>query len=185
MGHLNFKIKIQTLWINSWLKTWRGHHGIIFGLREKSIKQGTPYSWKLIFNSTNPVATSLCWMKFVSWLPCYDAANETQEFSCIVHGRFSEVHEFEKPNDEQALNLMNSCAMAVLQEFQDVIFSYGVSDEYRYQICSIFWWLNSLFEPVYVITSLVVQLPALFWRRILSFTKGEPGITYAFFLFVF
>ena len=48
-------------------------------------------------------------------------------------GRFSEVHEFEKPNDGQALNLMNSCAVAVLEEFRDVVFSYGVSDEYRYQ----------------------------------------------------
>ena len=47
-------------------------------------------------------------------------------------GRFSEVHDFEKPNDEQALNLMNSSAVAVLQEFPDVVFSYGVSDEYRY-----------------------------------------------------
>ncbi|CAK7348897.1 unnamed protein product [Dovyalis caffra] len=46
--------------------------------------------------------------------------------------RFSEVHDFEKPNDEQALNLMNSCAVAVLQEFPDVVFSYGVSDEYSF-----------------------------------------------------
>ncbi|KAK2643042.1 hypothetical protein Ddye_024805 [Dipteronia dyeriana] len=50
---------------------------------------------------------------------------------CHFH-RFSEVHEFEKPNDKQALNLMNSCAVAVLEEFQDIIFSYGVSDEYSF-----------------------------------------------------
>ncbi|GAV85181.1 Thg1 domain-containing protein/Thg1C domain-containing protein [Cephalotus follicularis] len=50
---------------------------------------------------------------------------------CHFH-RFSEVHEFEKPNDEQALNLMNSCAVAVLEEFQDIIFSYGASDEYSF-----------------------------------------------------
>ncbi|GFZ12924.1 tRNAHis guanylyltransferase [Actinidia rufa] len=49
---------------------------------------------------------------------------------CHFH-RFSEVHGFEKPNDGQALNLMNSCAVAVVQEFQDIVFSYGVSDEYR------------------------------------------------------
>lgn len=52
----------------------------------------------------------------------------------FVFGRFSEVHEFEKPNDKQALNLMNSCAVAVLEEIQDIIFAYGVSDEYRYAI---------------------------------------------------
>ncbi|KAL5555840.1 hypothetical protein UlMin_038076 [Ulmus minor] len=50
---------------------------------------------------------------------------------CHFH-RFSEVHGFVKPNDEQALKLMNSCAVAVLEEFQDIIFSYGVSDEYSF-----------------------------------------------------
>ncbi|KAF8377211.1 hypothetical protein HHK36_030584 [Tetracentron sinense] len=50
---------------------------------------------------------------------------------CHFH-RFSEVHEFEKPNDEQALNLMNSCAVAMLEEFVDIVFSYGVSDEYSF-----------------------------------------------------
>lgn len=75
-----------------------------------------------------------------AWLPCLETASETQEFGFMTFGRFSEVHEFEKPNDEQALNLMNSCAVAVLEQFKDVIFSYGVSDEYRYCIglvCSV------------------------------------------------
>jgi tRNA(His) guanylyltransferase len=46
--------------------------------------------------------------------------------------RFSQVHEFEKPNDETALNLMNSCSAAVLEEFPDIIFAYGYSDEYSF-----------------------------------------------------
>ncbi|KAL8189424.1 hypothetical protein R6Q57_028990 [Mikania cordata] len=46
--------------------------------------------------------------------------------------RFSEVQGFEKPNDEQALKLMNSCAVAVLEEFNDIVFAYGVSDEYSF-----------------------------------------------------
>ncbi|KAK8589855.1 hypothetical protein V6N12_024246 [Hibiscus sabdariffa] len=46
--------------------------------------------------------------------------------------KFSEVHEFEKPNDEKALNLMNQCAMAVLEEYPDIVFSYGYSDEYSF-----------------------------------------------------
>ncbi|XP_073294193.1 tRNA(His) guanylyltransferase 1-like isoform X1 [Primulina huaijiensis] len=50
---------------------------------------------------------------------------------CHFH-RFSEVHKFEKPNDEAALNLMNSCAVGVLEEFNDIVFSYGVSDEYSF-----------------------------------------------------
>ncbi|KAL6214096.1 hypothetical protein ACLB2K_013534 [Fragaria x ananassa] len=50
---------------------------------------------------------------------------------CHFH-RFTEVHEFVKPNDEQALNLMNSCAVAAMKEFRDIVFSYGVSDEYSF-----------------------------------------------------
>ncbi|CAA7027316.1 unnamed protein product [Microthlaspi erraticum] len=50
---------------------------------------------------------------------------------CHFH-RFSDVHEFEKPNDERALKLMNSCAVAVLKEFEDIHFAYGVSDEYSF-----------------------------------------------------
>ncbi|KAI5356289.1 hypothetical protein L3X38_009184 [Prunus dulcis] len=50
---------------------------------------------------------------------------------CHFH-RFSDVHEFVKPNDKQALNLMNACAMAVVKEFPDIVFSYGVSDEYSF-----------------------------------------------------
>lgn len=46
--------------------------------------------------------------------------------------RFSEVHEFEKPNDKKALDLMNECAKAVLEQFPDVILSYGYSDEYSF-----------------------------------------------------
>ncbi|CAB4298280.1 unnamed protein product [Prunus armeniaca] len=50
---------------------------------------------------------------------------------CHFH-RFSDVHEFVKPNDKQALNLMNACAVAVVKEFPDIVFSYGVSDEYSF-----------------------------------------------------
>ncbi|KAJ0698641.1 putative tRNA(His) guanylyltransferase [Helianthus annuus] len=42
--------------------------------------------------------------------------------------RFSEVNEFEKPNDERALNLMNHCATLVLEKYPDIILAY---DEYR------------------------------------------------------
>ncbi|XP_031386624.1 tRNA(His) guanylyltransferase 1-like isoform X3 [Punica granatum] len=50
---------------------------------------------------------------------------------CHFH-RFSDIHGFEKPNDAQALNLMNTCAVAVLKEFHDIVFAYGVSDEYSF-----------------------------------------------------
>ncbi|KAK3211789.1 hypothetical protein Dsin_016495 [Dipteronia sinensis] len=46
--------------------------------------------------------------------------------------RFSQVHNFEKPNDERAVNLMNSCAVSVSEEYPDIVFSYGYSDEYSF-----------------------------------------------------
>ncbi|KAK1259702.1 tRNA(His) guanylyltransferase 1 [Acorus gramineus] len=51
---------------------------------------------------------------------------------CSFH-RFSAVHEFEKPNDEHALNLMNACASAMLEQFPVIVFAYGVSDEYMFE----------------------------------------------------
>jgi tRNA(His) guanylyltransferase len=32
--------------------------------------------------------------------------------------------------------LMNSCATAMLEKFPDIVFAYGVSDEYRYAVLS-------------------------------------------------
>ncbi|KMZ59775.1 putative tRNA(His) guanylyltransferase [Zostera marina] len=46
--------------------------------------------------------------------------------------RFTSDHEFEKPNDECGLNLMNSCATAMFENFPDIVFAYGVSDEYSF-----------------------------------------------------
>ena len=46
--------------------------------------------------------------------------------------RFSDAHGFNKPNDVNALNLMNACAEHVMKEFTDVVISYGQSDEYSF-----------------------------------------------------
>ncbi|KAL5202944.1 hypothetical protein ABZP36_013896 [Zizania latifolia] len=50
---------------------------------------------------------------------------------CHFH-RFSKIHTFEKPNDENALRLMNACATSMLEKFPDIVFAYGVSDEYSF-----------------------------------------------------
>ncbi|XP_055610199.1 probable tRNA(His) guanylyltransferase [Uranotaenia lowii] len=46
--------------------------------------------------------------------------------------KFCNVHAFEKPNDELGLNLMNLAAVAVMQEFNEIILAYGQSDEYSF-----------------------------------------------------
>ena len=47
---------------------------------------------------------------------------------------FSEKHDFKKPNDLRSIELMNKAAISVMEEFPDIIFSYGQSDEYSFVI---------------------------------------------------
>lgn len=51
--------------------------------------------------------------------------------------RFSDVHSFDKPNDIRALQLMNTAAKSVLNEYKDVVMAFGESDEYRWGVLSL------------------------------------------------
>lgn len=75
--------------------------------------------------------------------------------------KFAKKHNFQKPNDIRALSLMNRAAVTVMQEYTDVIISYGQSDEYSFILrkdsilynrrsCKIMSHLNSLFSSSYV-----------------------------------
>lgn len=46
--------------------------------------------------------------------------------------KFADVHGFQKPNDLRSLNLMNHAAACVMKEFNEIIISYGQSDEYSF-----------------------------------------------------
>jgi len=46
--------------------------------------------------------------------------------------KFSDAHKFTKPNEKAALDLMNKCAVNVMTEFNEIILSYGQSDEYSF-----------------------------------------------------
>ncbi|KAI0091233.1 Thg1 C terminal domain-containing protein [Irpex rosettiformis] len=50
------------------------------------------------------------------------------------HGfhRFSQDHDFAKPNDERALQLMDRAASDVMAEFKDIVLAFGESDEYSF-----------------------------------------------------
>lgn len=37
-----------------------------------------------------------------------------------------------KPNDDRALNLMTRAAQCVMEEYKDIVMSYGQSDEYSF-----------------------------------------------------
>ncbi|KAM3359802.1 hypothetical protein P3S68_019513 [Capsicum galapagoense] len=73
------------------------------------------------------------------YVKCFEVEDEVMYPNIIVvqidgrdFGSFSEKHGFEKPNDEKSLNLMNACAIKVLESFSDIIFAYGFSDEYSF-----------------------------------------------------
>ncbi|XP_043925263.1 probable tRNA(His) guanylyltransferase isoform X2 [Protopterus annectens] len=46
--------------------------------------------------------------------------------------KFAEIHDFAKPNDDRALQLMSKCAESVMQELEDIVLAYGQSDEYSF-----------------------------------------------------
>ena len=49
-----------------------------------------------------------------------------------VDSSFSKAHNFTKPNDVNALDLMNTAAKALMRDLSsDITLAYGVSDEYR------------------------------------------------------
>ena len=46
--------------------------------------------------------------------------------------KFTDTHNFIKPNDERGIGLMNTAAKAVMNSFTDIIIAYGQSDEYSF-----------------------------------------------------
>lgn len=46
--------------------------------------------------------------------------------------KFADKHNFEKPNDKRALDLMTDCAKVIMKEFNEIVLAYGQSDEYSF-----------------------------------------------------
>ncbi|XP_003738789.1 probable tRNA(His) guanylyltransferase [Galendromus occidentalis] len=46
--------------------------------------------------------------------------------------KFTQTHNFKKPNDSRGLNLMSRCAESVMDEFSEIAIAYGQSDEYSF-----------------------------------------------------
>lgn len=46
--------------------------------------------------------------------------------------KFTQQHQFEKPNDKRGLDLMNRAAQRVMQQFPQICLAYGVSDEFSF-----------------------------------------------------
>lgn len=46
--------------------------------------------------------------------------------------KFTDSHNYEKPNDTRGLNLMSNAAADVMREFNEIVLAYGQSDEYSF-----------------------------------------------------
>jgi tRNA(His) guanylyltransferase len=46
--------------------------------------------------------------------------------------KFTKSYDYKKPNDKRGLDLMAKCAEIVMTNFQDIILSYGQSDEFSF-----------------------------------------------------
>jgi tRNA(His) 5'-end guanylyltransferase len=49
----------------------------------------------------------------------------------FIRDSFSDKHNFIKPNDSRALELMDHAARDVMEEYPDIILGFGESDEFR------------------------------------------------------
>ncbi len=53
-------------------------------------------------------------------------------FTIPVWCRFTEAHNYNKPQDDRGIDLMNRCAMEVMKRCGDIVFAIGASDEYSF-----------------------------------------------------
>ncbi|KAF9048836.1 Thg1 C terminal domain-containing protein [Panaeolus papilionaceus] len=104
--------------------------------------------------------------------------------------RFSDVHNFTKPNDIRALELMDRAATEVMEQFPDVVLAFGESDEFSFLLrksttlynrreSKIVSTLTSLFTSCYVFywpqyfPDLPLQYPPSFDGRIVLYPTEQ------------
>ncbi|CAK3734364.1 tRNA(His) guanylyltransferase like [Lecanosticta acicola] len=83
--------------------------------------------------------------EYVRSFETWDAISPSNWIVVRIDGRgFSKLcqkHNFQKPNDKRALELMNAAATEVVRSFVDVVLAYGDSDEYSFvfhESCTLF-----------------------------------------------
>lgn len=109
--------------------------------------------------------------------------------------KFSDDHNFIKPNDLRALNLMNYAAYTVVREFHDLLMAFGQSDEYSFvfnkhstlykrRAAKLLTTINSKFSSSYVyywskfFLEEKLQYPPTFDGRIVLYPSDENLIDY-------
>ncbi|RHZ45613.1 hypothetical protein Glove_668g6 [Diversispora epigaea] len=80
--------------------------------------------------------------------------------------KFSDQHKFKKPNDQDALNLMNKCAVSVMNDIHDIVLAYGQSDEYSFVLkkdCALYGRRET--KIVSTIVSLFTSNYVFYWKN--------------------
>ncbi|KAJ1981937.1 hypothetical protein H4R33_005136 [Dimargaris cristalligena] len=81
--------------------------------------------------------------------------------------RFTATHDFEKPNDLRALELMNRCARGVFDQVGGICFAYGESDEYSFVVHENSQYFNRReAKLVSSIVSLFTSLYVFYWPTV-------------------
>jgi len=90
--------------------------------------------------------------------------------------RFSRAHAFTKPNDINALNLMNIAAKSVMKELSsDIVLAYGDSDEYRYPL--------NLSKTLLIISFLLTRDCTLYNRREFKIVSALVSLFTSFYVY--
>ncbi|CAG9784341.1 unnamed protein product [Diatraea saccharalis] len=109
--------------------------------------------------------------------------------------KFSDDHDFTKPNDLRAIKLMNYAAFTVIKEFNDLLMAYGQSDEYSFifkkdsklykrRAAKLLTTINSKFSSTYVyywskfFGEQRLKYPPTFDGRIVLYPSEENLIDY-------
>ncbi|KAI5633954.1 tRNAHis guanylyltransferase domain-containing protein [Phthorimaea operculella] len=109
--------------------------------------------------------------------------------------KFSDDHNFVKPNDVKALNLMNYAAYTVLKDFNDILMAFGQSDEYSFifkkqttlykrRAAKLLTTINSKFSSSYVyywskfFPDEKLKYPPVFDGRVVLYPSDENLIDY-------
>lgn len=86
--------------------------------------------------------------------------------------RFSEIHNFDKPNDKRALDLMTRAAVCVMEEFRDISIAYGESDEYSFVFRKDTTVFNRRMDRLMsIVNSLFTSAYVLNWNEYFAYTK--------------
>lgn len=109
--------------------------------------------------------------------------------------KFSDDHNFAKPNDSRGLKLMNYAAFSVMNDFNDLLMAYGQSDEYSFifkknsnlykrRAAKLLTTINSKFTSSYVyywskfFDGEILKYPPAFDGRIVVYPSEENLVDY-------